>query len=182
MAKQGYIKLYRQVQDNWIYSAEKFDKFHAWIDLLLLAEHQEHKRLYKGEVKTFEAGTVNISLTKLADRWGWSRKKVRTFLTALEKDEMCTLKVSTNDTTIKLVNYSKFQGFDEARNRKRNSEGISEGINEGNISNNVKNDKNNIYTSPPKKDMFQEAIDRYNERVANGEYDLSGIEKENEDD
>lgn len=40
----GWIKLYRQIQDCWIWDDDdKYDKAHAWLDLLILANHRDKK-------------------------------------------------------------------------------------------------------------------------------------------
>lgn len=155
MAKQGYIKLYRQIQDSWIWRNHEYA--YAWIDLLLLAEHAEHKRIYKGELKIYARGTVNLSISALAERWGWTWKKTKSFLKALEKDEMCQLNVTTNDTTIALVNYSLFQEQGE-RKTERVTERVTErGQSECHISKNDKNDKN-VNRASGRKTTFAERM------------------------
>ena len=110
MAKEGWIKLQRTIEDNWVYNQKPFDKCHAWIDLLLLAEHKTHKKMWRGSMTDFKRGDVCMSIERLAERWGWSRKKVRHFLEQLEGDEMVHLNAHQTRTTITLVNYGFYQG------------------------------------------------------------------------
>ena len=109
MSKTTYIKLDRAIADNWIWSERPFSKGQAWIDLLLMANHKDHKLAYKGEVITCKRGEVNRSILYLAERWGWSREKVRNFLQTLERDGMATTKATTHRTTITIENYNKYQ-------------------------------------------------------------------------
>lgn len=105
----GWVKLYRNIQDNWLWKDYPFSIGQAWIDLILLANYEEKKMLYKGEIITCERGTVNLSVTALAERWHWSRKKTRSFLKSLESDGMVTTKCTTHRTTVTIANYGKFQ-------------------------------------------------------------------------
>jgi len=76
----------------------------------MLANYKATKFSYKEEVIDGEAGTVYRSMSWLADRWGWSRKKVRRFLNLLQNDRMVDVKADKQGTTISIVNYEDFQG------------------------------------------------------------------------
>lgn len=165
MAKQGYIKLYRQIQDSWIWRDHKYA--FAWIDLLLLAEHTEHKRIYKGELKTYPKGTVNLSISALASRWGWTWKKTRAFLRALERDDMVVTNVTRSDTTLTLVNYGFFQDVGERKGEQKTERGTNEGQNEGRTSviypindKNVKEGKEASSRRATKKSYLERKRDR----------------------
>lgn len=111
---KGWIKLHRQIMDNTLYSAEPFDKLHAWIDLLMLANSKPNNQFYVGsELVTLQQGEIYTSELKLSKRWKWSRAKVHRFLNTLEIQKMCTTKRTTggttNGTTITLVNWAKYQ-------------------------------------------------------------------------
>lgn len=163
---KGWIKLQRSIADNWIYNAKPFDKCHAWIDLLLLAEHKTHKKMWRGNITEFRRGDVCLSIEKLGIRWGWSRKKVRHFLEQLEGDGMVHLKAHRNRTVITLVNYSVYQdkgtskGTSEGTS-KDTSDGTSEVTSEGTYLKNVKNDKEekNIKAPAEQKDPIEEELD-----------------------
>lgn len=107
--RKGWIYLHRSLVDHWLWNDKPFSKGQAWVDLLLLANYEDVKIPYKGEVVTCERGVVNRSITFLADRWGWSRKKTTAFLRLLESDEMVTMKATTNRTTITIEKYGFFQ-------------------------------------------------------------------------
>ena len=99
MAKNvGWIKLFRKLIDNRIYFEEPFDKTHAWIDMILVADSD---------------GAINTSIKQLANRWKWSEGKVRRFLERLSEDGMVRTNGShggsTNGTTVSIVKYSEYQ-------------------------------------------------------------------------
>lgn len=109
MKQEGWIKLNRQIQEHWLWNEEPYDKARAWIDLLLLANYEDKKTLYKGEIIVCKRGDVNLSISFLAERWKWNRRTVRVFLNALESDGMVTVNCTTHRTTITIVNYDNFQ-------------------------------------------------------------------------
>lgn len=106
---EGWIRLHRSIQDHWMWKDEPYDKARAWIDLLMLANWEDKKTSYKGEIIICKRGDVNLSILKLAERWKWSRWKVTEFLKLLEKDGMVKLNATTHRTTITIVNYGVYQ-------------------------------------------------------------------------
>lgn len=80
MQNSGWIKIHRQICDNWVWDEKPYSKGQAWIDLLLMANHQESKFPYKGEIIILTRGTVYRSVLCLSERWGWGREKTRRFL------------------------------------------------------------------------------------------------------
>lgn len=122
---KGWIKLNRQIQDHWIWKNHEFA--YAWIDLLLMVNRTEKKILVDNKLITIKRGQTLTSIKKLADRWGWSRKKVYSFLGALEKDRMMVKKSTSRYTTLTIVNYGKFQ---DHGNSKGNTQGTSVGTTE----------------------------------------------------
>lgn len=106
----GWIKLFRQITESWMWTSdEPFDRRSAWVDLLLLANHEDNKIVYKGEVIHCKRGQVNRSFKWLCQRWHRSRWWVTTTLKLFEKDGMITINATTHQTTVTLVNYDKFQ-------------------------------------------------------------------------
>lgn len=113
MADKGWIKLHRQLQECPIWYGERFSKGQAWVDLLLLANHRDKKILFNGEMIVVKRGQYITSTVKLAEKWGWNRKTVSSYLKLLEQDKMI-VKLSDNaKTLITIENYEVFQGVDE---------------------------------------------------------------------
>lgn len=84
---EGWISLYRQIVDNWIWNIkEPFDKRAAWVDLLLMVNHENKKIELNGQIIEVERGQKITSLDKLSKRWKWSRHKVSDFLNRLEME------------------------------------------------------------------------------------------------
>lgn len=106
---EGWIKLNRSLLDHWLWTKLPFSYGQAWIDLLMLANWEDKKLAYKGEIVTCKRGDVNLSITYLAERWKWDRRTVRKFLKLLECDGMVSLRCTTHRTTITIVNYGIYQ-------------------------------------------------------------------------
>lgn len=108
MAK-GWISIHRKIEENWVWEDKPFSYGQAWIDLILLANHEDTKEIKDGKLQTFKMGTVNRSILWLSERWGWDRKKTKKFLKLLESDEMVSINSTTHGTTIALVNYEVYR-------------------------------------------------------------------------
>lgn len=143
MANQGWVSIHRSIYDNWIWNdKEQFDKRSAWIDLLLMVNHEENKVLIDGKLKIVKRGQRITSLNKLSKRWKWSRKKVTNFLQTLEEDDMIILKKEQGKyTTITIVNYSFYQDDNLQKEQVGNKWGTSEEQLK-HINNNDNNDNN----------------------------------------
>lgn len=153
--EKGWIKVHRSITECFIWTDKPFDKARAWIDLLLLVCHKDKKILIDGKPFTVSRGSYLISRGKLAERWGWSLKKLDNYLRVLESEEMVTTFSTKKGIVITIVNYDKFQvqGTTEDTvedTTKDTVEDIPEEIAEDTAEDrqkkelkNVKNDKNN---------------------------------------
>ncbi|GAA0062754.1 DnaD domain-containing protein [Clostridium sp. CTA-1] len=105
---KGWISLYRNIQEHWLWQDKPFSKGQAWIDLLLSANHKENKILLGNELILVEKGSFITSQAKLMECWGWGNTKVRNFLNLLKDDKMI-LYTGKNYTKIKIINYEMYQ-------------------------------------------------------------------------
>ena len=113
MAKEGWIKLYRQVQDCWIWQdKEPYDKRSAWVDLLLTANHHDKKILFNGELITIERGQILTSIRQLSAKWKWSVNKVYRFMKLLESENMLQKESNKDRTLITIVKYEVYQSHE----------------------------------------------------------------------
>ncbi len=107
---EGWISLHRQLQEHWLWkSKEPFDKRSAWIDLLLMVNHQKEKVEFDKGLIEVERGQRITSLEKLSKRWKWSRHKVSDYLNQLEQDGMLVQVRDNKKTLISIENYDKYQ-------------------------------------------------------------------------
>ena len=110
----GWIKLHRQIQECFLWRIkEPFDKRSAWIDLLLLMEHQNKNLMIDGKIETIKRGSYMLSIEKLCDRWMWSRNKVKRYLDVLEREHMIVTRRTNKGTLVSVVNYCIYQNQDK---------------------------------------------------------------------
>lgn len=77
----GFIKLHRSLlNDQYFWADKPFAKGQAWVDLLMLAQWKRRKCLINGRLVWLEPGDIYASTRWLAERWGWSKNKVASFL------------------------------------------------------------------------------------------------------
>ena len=107
----GWIKLHRKITECSIWdSDEPFDRRSAWMDLVMMVNHEEKRILFNGKIINVKAGSKITSVRKLADRWHWSRNKTLRFLVLLESENMIIKESDHNRTLLTIVNYGKYQG------------------------------------------------------------------------
>lgn len=113
----GWIKLHRSIMDTPEWLAEPFTRAQAWVDLLLLANHTTGYIRRRGILVAIDRGCVGYSEEQLADRWQWSRGKVRRFFSELMRlsrishkiSEKTVQKNSTVSSLIYIINYDRYQ-------------------------------------------------------------------------
>lgn len=143
---QGWIRLHRQIMEMPDWLAEPFTRGQAWIDLLLLANHETGYIRRRGILIAVDRGQVGYSERKLAERWQWSRDKVRRFLSAMTRlariSYSTSLKTIPKNTSvsslISIINYDKYQA--------NNTEDDTEDDTENNTR--TKNDNNDNKRTP----------------------------------
>ena len=107
----GWIKIHRDISKHWIF--QDAEKFKWWIDLLMMASHEEFKTLNKNSLVTIKRGQLSVSLSFLSSRWSRSKEKVLNFLRLLESDNMIERVSDRKSTTITICNYDSYQDVPE---------------------------------------------------------------------
>ena len=107
--KEGWISIYRAIEEDPMYFAEPFTRMQAFIDLILITNHERTVFFKRGIKITVERGQTVRSEDELALRWKWSRGKVRRFLLELENDTKIVQQKTRLCNCISIVNYDKYQ-------------------------------------------------------------------------
>jgi hypothetical protein len=154
MTQKGWMPIYRRLQDHWLWQDKPFAKGQAWLDLLLLASHNENEFLFGNQIIKNEIGSFITSELKLADRWGWGRKKVRLFLELLQDEQMIVKKGDNKKTAITIVNYSVYADYELAKEQQKNIKGTSKEHQRNTINNDNNDNNENKYIHI--KDMYNE--------------------------
>ena len=109
MVNNGWICLHRKIRDNWIW--EDPEKLRAWIDILLMVNHEDKTIPFNGKLITVHKGQKLTSIVQLAERWGWTRNRVYRFLALLKADNMCNTDSTPNGTLITVINWDSYQSM-----------------------------------------------------------------------
>lgn len=106
---QGWVSIHRAIQSHWLWEDKPFSRGQAWIDLILLANHEDRTVLFDGKPEKVPAGSFLTSISKLMNRWGWGKNKTLAFLKTLENEGMIRRVSNARRTAITLVNYWAYQ-------------------------------------------------------------------------
>lgn len=137
----GWVAIWRTIQDHWVWQDPR--TAYQWVDLILLANHEDVKARKGSEVVVFKRGTVNRSIRSLAERWHCDAKTATRFIDALEADGMITTVRNGHGSTITLVNYDVFQN---SGSQKGALKGALKGAHEGALMGALMGDKQQLKT------------------------------------
>lgn len=185
----GWVKLHRIISDNKLWLREKFTSGQAWVDLIMIANHKQSTITVRGIPVTINRGQVGFSEVSLANRWKWSRNKVRRFLDYLQLENMVDKSgTKMEQQTIQqngmemeqqnkfvvgllsIVNYDKYQGNDTANETAERNENDTANDTLTIKYKNNKKIKNNTPPTPKGelREMFDQFWAAYPRRVAKG--------------
>ena len=121
----GYVRIYRSIFDNPAFRDIGEAMFFAY--LVIKANWRAGERRYDERIYKLERGDLVLGERKLAEGFGWSRKKVRGVISRLEDAGMITRKWAQHGDqrapVITICNYSYYQDVKEARNQGRDQAG-----------------------------------------------------------
>lgn len=170
----GWIKIHRQIQNCLIWDDKPFNMASAWIDLLLLANHEDKETIFDKKPILVKRGQRITSVRELSARWGWGKDKTLRFLRLLESEKMIVKESDSRRTLLTIVNYGIYQDCEtENETVIRTLAGQSQATNK-----NDKNDKNNNIcsnsddlneTEKPKKNKTKLTEEENEELVKNFE-------------
>jgi len=185
MSNHGWVRIYRQIEENPLWTSEPFSRGQAWIDLVIFANHIDGFFYVRGNKVNVKRGQIGWSEVTMAKRWHWSRNKVRGFLKVLENEQQIEQQKSTITSVITIINYDKFQTKKTADGTAERQQKDSRRNTNKNIKN-VKNVKNNKEDNTKvlsrkktygnenidyilkifRRDIGQPPVDKYPRRVA----------------
>jgi hypothetical protein len=142
----GWVSIHRKMMDKRSYFSEPFCRNMAWVDMILLANHDKNWFRCRGLKVEVYRGQIGFGLEELAKRWMWSRGKVERFMKELEFERQIVRQKNNITTLITIVNYNQYQTFDKANDNadskaSSNTNG-QQTVKQTDINNNVNNDNN----------------------------------------
>lgn len=118
---EGWIKIHRQIKENWIWDDPLYLK--AWLGILLTVNHEDKKVLIQGELIECKRGQSILSLAGWAKCFGkkWTMQRVRTFFELLKRDQMIITEGLRKTTRLTVCKYDDYQFEQQAKNKQRTS-------------------------------------------------------------
>lgn len=113
----GWVKIHRKIMESNGYFSEPFCRNMAWVDLIILANHDDNFFRARGIRIDVKRGQVGYGLEELSKRWKWSRGKAERFLRELENTNTVVRQKSNITTLITIVNYDEYQSGDKANSK-----------------------------------------------------------------
>jgi len=137
--------------DSDLWLSETFTKGQAWVDLILLANHEQHLLNIRGNDVVIERGQVGWSEDALAKRWRWSRSRVTRFKQWLKRYNRIDIRNNNVLGVITILNYNDYQ-----QNEPQNEQQTIQQTSRRQYTNN--NEDNENKTQPEKKEAFDQSI------------------------
>lgn len=130
----GFIKLHRSIfDDTQPFSDATVSEREAFIWMICSACWKDENKRIGNQIIALERGQFSFSIRFMAGKFGWSVKRVRSFMKFLEKDGKIKIghekgsSRGTGQTVVTICNYSKFQDEETKGARKGHDNGHEEG-------------------------------------------------------
>lgn len=125
----GYIKLFRGWRDtDGLTPSTCFSDWEAWLWLLENAAWKDRTRFNaKGQEIAIKRGQLHVSIAGLASAFGWSKKRVRTFLGRLERVSKVGTAKGQAGTILTICKYDDYQGEDISSGTAKGTVGAQSG-------------------------------------------------------
>ena len=166
MTEQGFIKLHRSILGWEWWSDANTTRVFLW---LLLNAQWEDSRFRGYEVPR---GSLVTSYAKISEALEISVQSARTSLNHLKSTGEITIKSTNKFTVVSIVNWEKFQCFDDSGNKQINNQPNKQLTNNQQTTNNIKEIKKVIN----KEDNIT-GFDLYR-KTKKGNYDFEALERE----
>lgn len=123
-AKAPFLPVSRSFFETDMWLSKPFTPGQAWIDLNYLAAYENTRVIEGNHVYNLKPGQLRTSLSKLANRWKWSRKRVGEYIGVCKRNALVYAEGDTQGYTLTIENYG-FVGL------QGNTEGYTQGYTEG---------------------------------------------------
>jgi hypothetical protein len=108
----GWIKLHRSLVSSDLWESEPFTRSQAWIDILIRASHRHTSVRIRGIRIDLAPGDLALAERDAAERWRWSRGKVRRFILEISSNPVPLIKVKRTNvcTVVSISDWEEHQG------------------------------------------------------------------------
>lgn len=135
MANNGWVKVYRKLQEKGYYKKSQY--VHLWIHLLLKANHKPKEFMWNNNIIIIKEGQLLTGRKELAKETGIPETNIERILDLFENGQQIEQQKTTKYRVITIINYKKYRDMDTKTDNKRTTSGQQADTNK-----NIKNDKN----------------------------------------
>lgn len=118
----GWIKLHRCLLDKTVWQCSTDAQKAVLITMLLMANHEPKKWLWKGKLYEVKSGQFVTSLRNLAQKSGTSVQTVRSSLEKFKTLEFATHESTRTGILVTIENWGVYQGDDREANTQSNTQ------------------------------------------------------------
>ncbi len=187
MKDQGWISIHRKIQNSFVWTDPNLLKL--WLYCLMKARHTDGKIPWNGNELTLSSGEFVTGTDTLAFEFnkGMSRDKrvsprsVWRWVHKFEKNEMLTIKSTTQYSVISITNWGQYQGNDKRMSNESQTSVIPVSTN-NNVNNDNKNHRSSVddrkpslesnfnllWKLYPRKEGKKKALDAYKRAIKKG--------------
>lgn len=147
---QGYIKLWRKLQEKGYY--KKSEYVHLWVHILLKSNHKENEFFWNNKLEKIKAGQFITGRKALSSETGINENKIERILRTLENAQQIEQQKTNKFRVITVKNWKEYQQSEQqneqqVNNKRTTSEQqVNTNKNDKNEEN-EKNDKNNMQST-----------------------------------
>lgn len=137
----GWIKIHRKIQDNFLYSDSQ--ALHLWIHILLKCNHKEREHLFNNKKITTKRGSFITGRKKLSEETGISESKIYRLLKTFKSEHLIEQQITSKYSIISVIKYSQYQSSEQVNEQPVNNKRTSSEhqVNTNKKGKNNKNDK-----------------------------------------
>lgn len=151
----GWIKLHRSLMEHWIWGEPEAVIF--WLSLLMDANHTTVKKLFNGSLVEIKRGELLFGLESFEKKTGVSIRKMRRYLSMMEKEGMIDRQKRNKYSLITIANYEKHQGDDRQATSERQANDKQTAA--------LKNVNNDLNGKKQDSTPYQAIVDSYHDRL-----------------
>jgi type II secretory pathway component PulJ len=141
--------------DHWIWGEHEAVVF--WLCLLMDANHTTVKKLFNGSFVEIKRGQLLFGLESFEKKTGVSIRKMRRYLSLMEKEGMIDRQKRNKYSLITIANYEKHQGDDRQAASERQADDKQAAT--------LKNENNDLNGKKQDITPYQAVLDSYHEHL-----------------
>ena len=117
MTKQGFIKLYRKLQENQFY--KNSEAVHLWIHLLFSASYEDNVFYYKNTKINVKRGQLITGRKKLAYETGIKESNIYRLLKMYENEHQIEQQTTNKYSIITILSFDDYNVIEQQKDSKR---------------------------------------------------------------